>query len=169
MDLKQLIEKERIEKRERMQKEMQGGHILLYLMEGFIILSSMLFGFYSDGDMRRVYPLLIVGISCVWISANKYYYLVRENGTINNIFYKYRNIPVDLKKLYLAKAAAAGRNILGQALLAQFTALFIRIVDPDHDGGSVTNVTVWIPLMTGVGVLLLFLLLMGLKCRRASK
>ena len=169
MNLKQLVEKEHTEKTERMKKETVGGYILFYLAAGFNIFASMLYGFHMDSTMGIVVLECSFGAICIYMSFNKYLYSIKENGKINNIFLNYKNTPVDFKTLYLAKAIVAGKSILGQALLAQLAALLIRAADPDHDGGSVTDFTVWIPLITGIGALLLFLLLMGLKCKKAKQ
>lgn len=169
MDFKQLVAKERSEKAERVKKEMEGGHIIYYLGAGFSLFIFMIFGFDMDMSDIKAFMLTIWGIVICYISFNKYLYYSKENGILNNnIFAKYHYIPVDIRKLFWAKAAIAGRNIMGFALSGQMLSLFIVAVNPGNEGAAITDLHVWIPLMTGVIALLLFLLNMAAVCRKAK-
>lgn len=170
MDFKQLMAKERSEKAERIKKETDGGHILYYLGAGFSLFIFMLFGFDMDMSDVQSFIMIIWGIAVCYISFNKYLYYSKENGKLNNnIFAKYRYIPVDIRKLFWAKAVIAGRNILGLTLSGQMLALFIIAVNPGNEGAAITDLHVWIPLMTGVIALMLFLLNMAAVCRKAKR
>ena len=170
MDFKQLVAKERSEKAERIEKEMIGCQIIYYLGAGFSLFIFMIFGLDMDMSDVKSFMMIIWGIVICYISFNKYLYYSKENGKFNNnIFAKYRYIPVDTRKLFLAKAVIAGRNILGLSLLGQMLSLFIVAVDPGNEGAAITDLHVCIPLMSGVIALMLFLLNMAAVCRKAKR
>ena len=170
MDFKQLVAKERSEKAERMKKETVGCYILYYLAAGFGLFVFMSFGFDMDMSDVKSFVLVVWGIVICFISFNKYLYYSKENGKLNNnIFAKYDYIPVDIRKLFWAKAVIAGRNILGLALSGQMLSLFIVVVNPGNEGAVITDLHVWIPLMTGIIALLLFLLNMTAVYRKARR
>lgn len=172
MKLKQLVENERSEKRERVRKETDGVHILFYLACIFnIFCASLLYGFETGSSTQdyKVYWYLVIGTVICYISFNKYLFLVKENGKIYNIFEKYRYVPVDVRELYLAKAIVAGRNIMGQAFLCQLASLFIVVVNPGNEGGSITDFHVWIPSVIGSIALMILLLQMLLALNNVKR
>lgn len=172
MEIKQLVANERSEKRERVRKETDGGHIMFYLACIFnIFVASLLYGFETDGSKQdlNVYWYLVIGTVICYIGFNKFLFLVKENGKICNIFEKYRYVPVDVRKLYLAKAIVAGRNILGQAFLCQLASLFIVVVNPGNEGGSITDFHVWIPSVIGIIALMILLLQMFLALNNVKR
>lgn len=171
MELKQLVANERSEKRERVRKETDGAHILFYLAFIFNVGVSLLYGFETGNSTQdyKVYWYLVIGTVICYIGFNKYLFLVKENGKICNIFEKYQYVPVDVRKLYLAKAIVAGRNIMGQTFLCQLASLFIVIVNPGNEGGSITDFHVWIPSVIGIIALMIFLLVMFLALNNVKR
>ena len=77
-------------------------------------------------------------------------------------------IPINLKKLFLAKAVIAGRNMLGLSLLGQSASLLIVIANPGNEGTVISQFHVWLPCLTGIIAFVWFLLLMG-SCYRVAK
>lgn len=149
VEFSELVEKERLESRERMQKETSGTYVLIYFLTGFYIVASAMWGFKYDSFMNAPY-LLFFGIgffSCQLF--NRYLYIVKENGKDVNIFKKYRYIPVNLRKLFLAKLVVMSKNICIPTVLAQIVALLFRILDLDNDGGRISDLTVWMPVIFG--------------------
>ena len=171
MEFKQLVKKERAEKKMRLMKETDGAYILYYLAAVFHFFVSMLYGFETDNSVQavRMYWFLNVGTVCLHISFNRYIYLVKEKGMRRNIFEKYNYIPIDFKKLYLAKAVTICRSIMCQAVLGQLAALFIVAADPGQEGAAVTDFHVWFPILSGVIALFTLLLTMGFACGRAHQ
>lgn len=170
MDFKQLVAKERSEKTERVKKEMEGCQIIYYLGAGFSLFIFMSFGFEMDMSDVKSFMMIIWGIAICYFSFNRYLYYNKENGKPNNnIFAKYRYIPVDIKKLFWAKAVIAGRNILGLTMSGQMLSLFIVAVNPGDEGAAITDLHVWIPLMTGVIALILLLLNMAFVYIKAKR
>lgn len=149
MEFKELVEKERLESKERMKKESSGTYVLFYFLSGVYVLMSALWGFKykSYRDMPNLPSFAIGYFSCVVF--NRYLYSVRENGKNINIFQKYWYIPVNLKKLFLAKLVLISKNICILTVLAQAAALLIRILDLDKDGGKISDITVWMPAIFG--------------------
>ena len=170
MKWEELIKKERVEKRERMKSETVGVHIIYYLGAIFHVFVSTLYGYQTDDSAAQnsVFWYLVIGTVICYIAFNQYLYRVRENGHYKNLFRKYRYIPIDLKKLFLAKAVIAGRNMLGLSLLGQSASLLIVIANPGNEGASLSQFHVWLPCLSGIVSFAWFLLLMG-SCYRAAK
>ena len=149
MEFKELMEKERLESKERMKKESSGTYVLLYFMLGLYVFMSSLWGFKYESykDMPNLFFFAVGYFFCLFF--NRYLYSVREYGKDVNIFQKYRYIPVNLKKLFLAKLVLISKNICIVTVLAQAAALLIRILDLDKDGGRISDVTVWMPVIFG--------------------
>lgn len=148
-ELKQMVEKESLERRERMKKETSGTYMLIYFMVGFYVLASSMWGFQWDSFKDGPYQFLWIGLGVAFV-CNVFSYRVKENGKYTNIFKKYIYIPVDLRKLFLAKLVVVSKNIALQTVFAQIAALIVLAVNPDHEGGKLSDLTVWIPAMSGV-------------------
>lgn len=163
MKWEELIKKERLEKKERMKSETVGVHIIFYLAAIFHVFVSTLYGYQTDDSAAQtsVFWYLVLGTVICYIAFNLYLYRVRENGHYYNIFRKYRYIPIDLKRLFLAKAVIAGRNMLGLSLLGQSASLLIVIANPGNEGASLSQFHVWLPCLAGGIAFVYFLLLMG--------
>jgi len=149
IEFRELVEKERLESKERMEKESSGTYVLFYVLFGVYVLISALCGFKYESykDMPYLSFCVIGYFSCLFF--NRYLYSVRENGKNINIFQKYRYIPVNLKKLFWAKLFLISKNICILTVLAQAAALLIRILDLDKDGGRISDITVWMPVIFG--------------------
>ena len=170
MKWEELIKKERLEKRERMKSETVGVYIIFYLGAIFHVFVSTLYGYQTDDSAAQtsVYWYLVMGTVICYIAFNQYLYWVRENGHYKNIFRKYMYIPINLKKLFLAKAVIAGRNMLGLSLLGQSASLLIVIANPGNEGAVISQFHVWLPCLTGIIAFVWFLLLMG-SCYISAK
>ena len=170
MKWEELVKKERLEKRERMKSETVGVHIIYYLAAIFHVFVSTLYGYQTDDSAAQtsVFWYLVLGTVICYIAFNLYLYRVRENGHYYNIFRKYQYIPIDLKKLFLAKTVIAGRNMLGLSLLGQSASLLIVIANPGNEGASLSQFHVWLPSLSGFIAFVWFLLLMG-SCYRVAK
>ncbi|MCM1037933.1 MAG: hypothetical protein NC314_06825 [Roseburia sp.] len=169
MDFKQLVAKERSEKAERIKKETSGCQIIYSWGAGFSLFIFMLFGLDMDMSDVKSFIMIILGIAVCYISFNKYLYYCKENGKFNNnIFAKYQYIPVDIRKIFWAKAVIAGQNILGFTLSGQILSLFVVAINPGNEGAAITDLHVWIPLMTGVITLILLLLNMSAACKKPN-
>ena len=153
-----------------MKSETVGVHIIFYLAAIFHVFVSTLYGYQTDGSAAQnsVFWYLVLGTVICYIAFNQYLYRVRENGHYKNIFRKYRYIPIDLKKLFFAKAVIAGRNMLGLSLLGQSASLLIVIANPGNEGASLSQFHVWLPCLTGIIAFMWFLLLMG-SCYISAK
>ena len=73
----------------------------------------------------------------------------RENGRSVNIFKKYRYIPVDISVLRRVKVILTARIVAPFVITGQMAAIFIRVIDPDNQGGSLIDISVFMPLIIG--------------------
>lgn len=146
---RELVLKEQLESKERMKKESSGAYVILYFLLGLYVFMSALWGFHYESFKDAPYLMFCVFgfISCQFF--NRYLYRVRENGKDINIFQKYKYIPVNPKKLFLAKLFLISKNICISTVLGQTVALFFRILDLDKDGGRISDITVWMPVISG--------------------
>lgn len=148
LEFRELIEKERLESKERMKKESSGTYVILYFLLGLYVFMSAMWGFHYESYKDTPIWMWVFGfISCQFF--NRYLYSVRENGKDINIFQKYQYIPVNLKKLFLAKLILISKNICILTVLGQAAALLLRILDLDKDGGRISDITVWMPVIFG--------------------
>lgn len=150
-DIRMLLKAERENWKKRMVKETKGAYIVIYL--GFIssVFISTMFGFKYDysSDDKRVIISLTVFIFVVYQGVTAYVSYVRENGRSVNIFEKYRYIPVDVSVLRRVKLILTVRIIAPFVITGQMAAIFIRVIDPDNQGGSLIDISVFMPLITG--------------------
>lgn len=149
-EFRELVEKERFESKERMKKESSGIYVLFYIWAGFYVLASGLWGFKYESMKDTPYYTLFVMAFLLFQPFNRYLYNVREDGKYINIFQKYKYIPVNLKQIVLVKLILISKNILIPTAMAQAAALLIRILDLDKDGGRISYITVWMPVIFGV-------------------
>lgn len=164
MDLKTLVKEEKFQWKERMMKETMGTYILFYLMLGLSVVFSMMFGFSMDG-MPVVFICLSFSQWTVYSLFVSYLTSVLENNKRENIYRKYIYSPISLKTLRKAKFIVMCKIVIPVAMLSQLLAVVIRLVDPDQDGGHITDLTVWLPFI----IVIVFLLYQWIKQIRLCK
>ncbi len=146
--IKMLLKAEQENWKKRMVKETKGTYIAIYLGLIFSVFMSAMFGFKYDysSDDKRVIISLTVFIFVVYQGVTAY---VRENGRSVNIFKKYRYIPVDISVLRRVKVILTARIVAPFVITGQMAAIFIRVIDPDNQGGSLIDISVFMPLIIG--------------------
>lgn len=149
--IKMLLKAERENWKKRMVKETKGTYIAIYLILIFSVFMSAMFGFKYDysSDDKRVIISLTVFIFVVYQCVTAYVSYVRENGRSVNIFEKYRYIPVDVSVLRRVKLILTVHIIAPFVITGQMAAIFIRVIDPDNQGGSLIDISAFMPLITG--------------------
>lgn len=149
--IKMLLKAERENWKKRMVKETKGTYIAIYLGLIFSVFMSLMFGFKYDysSDDKRVIISLIVFIFVVYQGVTSYVSYVKENGKNVNIFEKYKYIPVDVSVLRRVKLILTVRIIAPFVIIGQMAAIFIRVIDPDNQGGSLIDISVFMPLIIG--------------------
>lgn len=150
MDIKTLVKIEHESYKKRLMDETEGMYVLIYMGFLFVIGSSALYGFRNSPDDRGILAGLAVNTLFLYQSATIYLSYVKENGRRTNIFEKYIYVPVDLAMLRRAKLINAAGSIVAPVLLGQAAAVGIRIADPDHQGGGLLDISVYLPLIIGV-------------------
>lgn len=148
---KMLLKAERENWKKRMVKETKGTYIAIYLGLIFSVFMSVMFGFKYDysSDDKRVIISLTVFIFVVYQGVTAYVSYVRENGRSVNIFEKYRYIPVDISVLRRVKLILTVRIIAPFVIIGQMAAIFVRVIDPDNQGGGFLDISVCMPLIIG--------------------
>ncbi|MGN0367663.1 MAG: hypothetical protein ACI4EK_02685 [Wujia sp.] len=147
---KKLARYEYTEYKNRMHKETKGTYVLIYLGLIFSVVMSMMFGFrYEKEDMIMIFTISM-GIGVIYKIAVLYLSTVKEYGIRQNIFTKYTHTPVPLSMLRKAKLIVMCRVLALPVFCSQCMAVLVRICDPDHDGGSLLDITVWIPSILAV-------------------
>lgn len=148
---KMLLKAERENWKKRMVKETKGTYIAIYLGLIFSVFMSVMFGFKYDysSDDKRVIISLTVFIFVVYQCVTAYVSYVRENGRSVNIFEKYRYIPVDISVLRRVKLILTVRIIAPFVIIGQMAAIFVRVIDPDNQGGGFLDISVCMPLIIG--------------------
>lgn len=150
-DIKKLLKTEHKNWKQRMVKETKGTYIAIYLILIFSVFMSAMFGFkydYSSDDKRSMVTLTVF-IFGVYQGVTTYVSYVRENGKSVNIFEKYKYIPVDVSVLRRVKLILTVRIIAPFVITGQMAAIFIRVIDPDNQGGSLIDISVFMPLIIG--------------------
>lgn len=149
--IKMLLKAERENWKKRMVKETKGTYIAIYLGLIFSVFMSAMFGFKYDysSDDKRVIISLIVFIFVVYQGVTSYVSYVKENGKNVNIFEKYRYIPVDISVLRRVKLILTARIVAPFVITGQMAAIFVRVIDPDNQGGGFLDISVCMPLIIG--------------------
>lgn len=149
--IKMLLKAERENWKKRMVKETKGTYIAIYLILIFSVFMSAMFGFKYDysSDDKRVIISLTVFIFVVYQGVTSYVSYVKENGKNVNIFEKYKYIPVDVSVLRRVKLILTVRIIAPFVIIGQMAAIFVRVIDPDNQGGSLIDISVFMPLIIG--------------------
>ena len=146
-DIRMLLKAERENWKKRMVKETKGAYIVIYLGFIFSVFISTMYGFKYDysSDDKKVMIMLTIFIFVVYHGATAYVSYVRENGRSVNIFEKYRYIPVDISVLRRVKLILTARIVAPFVITGQMAAIFIRVIDPDNQGGSLIDISVFMP------------------------
>lgn len=150
-DIKKLLKTEHKNWKQRMVKETKGAYIAIYLGLIFSVFMSLMYGFkygYSSDD-KRIMITLTVFIFGVYQGVTTYVSYVRENGKSVNIFEKYKYIPVDVSVLRRVKLILTVRIIAPFVITGQMAAIFVRVIDPDNQGGGFLDISVGMPLIIG--------------------
>jgi hypothetical protein len=150
-DIKKLLKTEHKNWKQRMVKETKGAYIAIYLGLIFSVFMSLMYGFKYDysSDDKRIMITLTVFIFGVYQGVTAYVSYVRENGKSVNIFEKYKYIPVDVSVLRRVKLILTVRIIAPFVITGQMAAIFVRVIDPDNQGGGFLDISVCMPLIIG--------------------
>ena len=150
-DIKKLLKTEHKNWKQRMVKETKGAYIAIYLGLIFSVFMSLMYGFKYDysSDDKRIMITLTVFIFGVYQGVTTYVSYVRENGKSVNIFEKYKYIPVDVSVLRRVKLILTVRIIAPFVITGQMAAIFVRVIDPDNQGGGFLDISVCMPLILG--------------------
>lgn len=150
-DIKKLLKTEHKNWKQRMVKETKGAYIAIYLGLIFSVFMSLMYGFKYDysSDDKRIMITLTVFIFGVYQGVTTYVSYVRENGKSVNIFEKYKYIPVDVSVLRRVKLILTVRIIAPFVITGQMAAIFVRVIDPDNQGGGFLDISVCMPLIIG--------------------
>lgn len=150
-DIKKLLKTEHKNWKQRMVKETKAAYIAIYLGLIFSVFMSLMYGFKYDysSDDKRIMITLTVFIFGVYQGVTTYVSYVRENGKSVNIFEKYKYIPVDVSVLRRVKLILTVRIIAPFVITGQMAAIFVRVIDPDNQGGGFLDISVCMPLIIG--------------------
>lgn len=165
MSLQKLVNQEYFNWQQRMQKETCGTYILIYIGFIFSVIFSCCYGFYYEKDDLIVLFTCACCVGGLYQVATMYLSSVKESGKRVNIFEKYVYTPVDLDMLIKAKMIVVAKIVGLPIVLSQLVSVLVRIIDLDKDGGSLLDINVWIPLITG-GI---FLIIKYIEFKNASK
>lgn len=161
LTLKQLINKENAEMKERRKKESMGCYYIFYLFTISYTFTLLVISFPEDGSLNKIFIYHIIWTGYCSISfLYSYLYKVKENGKFQNIFKKYKFTPVDINKLFLAKFIILSRHIILQALPAQIFAIIVKIIDTRTDGGNFIDIFLFIPAISSFLFCLIFFIIM---------
>lgn len=151
LTLKELIYKEDKEMKERRKSETMECHYVFYLLTIPYIIISLTLSIpgYEALDTYTIYSDLFVFFTLISL-LYRYLYKVKENGKFNNIFIKYKFIPVDINQLLLAKSILLSKYIIKQVLPVQIMSFIARIVYIYISGGRFFDLPLFIPLITGI-------------------
>ncbi len=131
-NLKAMIAYENELRKERLKINCQGIEVMLYLVLGFAVFTSVMVGFCTDvgkWEFSVVWPYVLMNyfaLSKIYIEPVLY---VKEKGRNKAVLEKYINIPVNLKLLCGAKMIVMGRKIVKYTMLGQIAAVIVRYLD----------------------------------------
>ncbi|MCI9079940.1 MAG: hypothetical protein HFH68_13660 [Lachnospiraceae bacterium] len=165
--LKQLVYKEICEMKERRKKETFGTYYIFYILTIiYTIMTPVVIPVNGTFDMLCIYIFLWIGYTSIWF-LYQYLYIVKENGTIQNIFLKYQFIPVDMDTLFLAKIIALARFIIIHILPAQVLAFIYKAYCTYKYGCKFFDIPLFLPAISGI-IYFLILSIIIYKYRRAA-
>lgn len=167
LTLKQLVDKENAEMKERRKTESLGCYFIFYILVAACIFSSAFSAFLDNNDLYFIYTVAFMEFTSVYLLYG-YIYRVKENGKFNNIFLKYKYIPVDINQLFLAKIILLGKKLILIILPAQIVAFITRIIYIFTDGGKFFNIFMFTPSISGIIIFLIFSIIIY-NCKQAVK
>ena len=153
--LKQLVDKENNEMKERRKTETSGCYFVFYIPVAIYMFSSAFWAFPDNGDLYPVCMIICMEFLSVHLLYG-YIYKDKENGKSNNIFLKYKYIPVDINQLFLAKIILLGKKLLLIIMPAQILAIIIRITYIFKDSGRLLDIPLFTPSISGIILFLIF-------------
>lgn len=169
MDLKTLAKIEYKNWKRRMIDETSGTYVLIYMGFIFEVFISALYGFRYNKDNISTLSGVVAFTVILYQSVTVYLSYVMEKGKRVNIFEKYIYTPVNLAMLRKAKLIVVARTIAFPVIGGQLAALLVRITDPDHQGGSLLDISVCIPVIIGGLFMLVKIIEFRRLCRKAAK
>lgn len=167
--LKQLVYKEISEMKERRKKESFGTYYVFYVLAIICTIITFMFSIPGDEPFDTVYFYITLWSGYVSLSfLYQYLYRIKENGTINNIFLKYKFIPVDMDTLFLAKIIVLARFITIHILPAQILALICRVYCVYKYRCNFFDLMLFFPAITGIIYFIIFTTIIY-RYRQAAK
>ncbi len=167
--LKQLVYKEISEMKERRKKESFGTYYVFYVLAIVCTIITFMLSIPGDEPFGTVYFYITLWSGYVSLSfLYQYLYMVKENGTVNNIFLKYKFIPVDMGTLFLAKIIVLARFITIHILPAQILAFICRVYYVYKYRCNFFDLMLFFPAITGIIYFMIFTTIIY-RYRRAAK
>ncbi len=167
--LKQIVYKEISEMKERRKKETFGTYYIFYVLAIICTIITFMFSIPGDEPFDTVYFYITLWSGYVSLSfLYQYLYRIKENGTINNIFLKYKFIPVDMDTLFLAKIIVLARFITIHILPAQILALICRVYCVYKYRCNFFDLMLFFPAITGIIYFIIFTTIIY-RYRQAAK
>lgn len=169
LTLKQLVYKEISEMKERRKKETFGTYYIFYVLAIICTITTFMLSVSGNESFDKVYFYITLWSGYISLSfLYQYLYNVKENGTVNNIFLKYKFIPVDMDMLFLAKIIVLARFITIHILPAQILAFIYRIYCIYKYKCNLFDLLLFIPAITGIIYFIIFTTIIY-NHRRAAK
>ncbi len=168
--LKQLVYKEISEMKERRKKESFGTYYVFYVLAIIFTITTLILSIPDNEPFDTFYLYTTLWSGYVSLSfLYQYLYRIKENGTINNIFLKYKFIPVDMGTLFLAKIIVLARFITIHILPAQILAFICRVYYVYKYRCNFFDLMLFFPAITGIIYFMVFSVTIYRKYRRAAK
>ena len=148
LTLKQLVDKENAEMKERRKTESSGCYFVFYILVAACILLSAFTAFLDNNDLYFIYTVAFMEFTSVYLL--------------------YGYIPVDINQLFLAKIILLGKKLILIILPAQIVAFITRIIYIFTDGGKFFNIFLFTPSISGIIIFLIFSIIIY-NCKQAVK
>lgn len=149
LTLKELINKEDKEMKERRKNETTGCYYVFYLFTIPYIILSLILSLPGDESLNTYITYLFVFFMSISF-LYRYLYMVKENGKSSNIFIKYKFIPVDINHLLCAKSILLSKYIIKQVVPVQIIVFIAKIIYIHINGGRFFSLQLFIPLIPGI-------------------
>ncbi len=155
--------------KERRKKESFGTYYVFYVLAIVCTIITFMLSIPGDEPFGTVYFYITLWSGYVSLSfLYQYLYMVKENGTVNNIFLKYKFIPVDMGTLFLAKIIVLARFITIHILPAQILAFICRVYYVYKYRCNFFDLMLFFPAITGIIYFMIFTTIIY-RYRRAAK
>lgn len=129
-EFKQLVERERKQKKEYLIKSTSGMYIIFYIFLILIYILAVGVGFMGDEKKNNIFSLclnLFNMFNLMIIYLEMPLFQIKENGKMVNVLKKYQYMPVSLKTVFLAKMAVFCSDIIKHAFLATGLSMMISL------------------------------------------